>query len=84
MRINYDSFSCIFRYFPQDDLLDKVPPSFLIFGATYAVMQLVGVVLLSEPTKKSHSELIQVDLYKFRWISYGKSVLKIMCTYGSQ
>ncbi|KAL3848577.1 hypothetical protein ACJMK2_019427 [Sinanodonta woodiana] len=37
------------RYFSDDDLLDRVPTSFLILGATYTVMQVIGIVMITSP-----------------------------------
>ncbi|XP_076453917.1 apicoplast pyruvate carrier 1-like isoform X2 [Babylonia areolata] len=36
-------------YFSQEDILQRVPYTFLVLGGTYAVMQLLGCVLLSNP-----------------------------------
>ncbi|KAL8595959.1 hypothetical protein ACOMHN_018271 [Nucella lapillus] len=37
------------QYFTQEDVLERVPNVFLILGGTYAVIQLVGCLLLSNP-----------------------------------
>lgn len=37
------------KYFTQQDLLERVPYTFLILGGTYAVMQLIGCALLVDP-----------------------------------
>ncbi|KAK7090715.1 L-lactate transporter-like isoform X2 [Littorina saxatilis] len=37
------------KFFTQDDILDKVPMMFIILGGTYAVMQLIGCLLLTNP-----------------------------------
>ncbi|XP_046547474.1 oxalate:formate antiporter-like isoform X2 [Haliotis rubra] len=36
-------------YFTQPEVLDKVPKMFLILGACYIVMQLIGIIFISEP-----------------------------------
>lgn len=38
------------RYFTQPELLDRVPTCFLVLGATYFGMQLIGIACLSEPS----------------------------------
>ena len=38
-----------YRYFGQEDILAKVPSCFLLIGGVYALIQLIGVILLSEP-----------------------------------
>ncbi|XP_072035067.1 uncharacterized protein [Amphiura filiformis] len=45
------------KYFDDPEVLDNVPYSFLILGAVYAVMQLIGVLLLSEPQEESHDKM---------------------------
>lgn len=37
------------KYFTDAELLDRVPTLFLILGGTYAVMQLVGSLLVTDP-----------------------------------
>ncbi|KAK3604472.1 hypothetical protein CHS0354_007176 [Potamilus streckersoni] len=37
------------RYFSDDDLLDRVPTSFLILGATYTAMQIIGIIMITSP-----------------------------------
>nr|KAG5698603.1 hypothetical protein BaRGS_027114 [Batillaria attramentaria] len=36
-------------YFTQDEVLERVPRLFLLLGGTYAVMQLIGVLLMVNP-----------------------------------
>ncbi|XP_072035072.1 apicoplast pyruvate carrier 1-like isoform X2 [Amphiura filiformis] len=45
------------KYFDDPEVLDNVPSSFLILGATYAVMQLIGVLLLFEPQEQSRDKI---------------------------
>ena len=40
------------RFFTQDDVLEKVPSMFLILGGCYAVMQLIGCLLLRNPPSR--------------------------------
>ena len=50
------------KYFTQQDLLERVPYSFLILGGTYAVMQLIGCVFLVDPPPpKIYVQLSQND-----------------------
>ena len=49
------------KYFTDPELLDRVPLLFLVLGGTYAVMQLVGSLLLTNPpedynTRKDNSD----------------------------
>lgn len=37
------------KYFTQDDLLERVPYSFLLLGGVFAVIQLIGCVFLVDP-----------------------------------
>ncbi|XP_025078696.1 LOW QUALITY PROTEIN: uncharacterized protein LOC112554856 [Pomacea canaliculata] len=37
------------KYFSQEDVLERVPTIFLLLGGCYAAMQLLGVLLLSNP-----------------------------------
>ncbi|XP_072035069.1 apicoplast pyruvate carrier 1-like isoform X2 [Amphiura filiformis] len=45
------------KYFDDPEVLDNAPNSFLILGAIYAVMQLIGVLLLFEPQEHRHDKI---------------------------
>ncbi|XP_062609010.1 oxalate:formate antiporter-like [Saccostrea cucullata] len=45
------------KYFTQDNILDRVPHSFLLLGGCYAAMQFIGSMLLQEPPEQ-YSPLI--------------------------
>lgn len=48
-----------YRYFTQGDVLDKVPTCFVILGAIYFGLQLLGLAFTSEsPTSKVHVSLV--------------------------
>lgn len=40
------------KYFTQPELLERVPSVFLVLGGTYAVMQLIGSLLLANPPEE--------------------------------
>lgn len=40
----------IYRYFPQEEVLKNVPDVFLLLGGCYAVLQLLGCLLLKNPS----------------------------------
>jgi hypothetical protein len=42
---------CGCRYFLNEDLLSRVPSLFYLLAAIFTVMQVVGVLLLREPTE---------------------------------
>lgn len=50
------------NYFTSPDLLNRVPTVFLILGATYAVMQLVGSLLLTDPPEDYTTQLRRVSV----------------------
>ena len=63
-----------FSYFSKEessDLLERVPTCFLIIGACYAILQLIGALMLSEPkvyTKhevSAHWAFINTDMKMF-------------------
>ena len=44
-----DPFGNIEKYFTDPDLIERVPNLFLILGVTFAVMQLIGSLLITNP-----------------------------------
>lgn len=46
-----------FRYFVDKDLLDRVPSLFLLLGAIWASMQIIGLFFMRNPTDEELSEL---------------------------
>ena len=44
------------KYYNQADLLDRVPLTFLVLAGTYAVMQLIGSLLITDPPEDYHSQ----------------------------
>ncbi|KAL5003931.1 hypothetical protein ScPMuIL_017387 [Solemya velum] len=51
------------RYFTQEDMLDRVPYCFLIIGGTYAVVQLIGVLLIRDPPSEEFSKDIIISKF---------------------
>ncbi len=49
------------NYFTTSSLLDRVPTIFLILGGTYAVMQFVGSMLLTDPPKDHLTHISVAD-----------------------
>ena len=57
-----DPFDDNQKHFTDADLLGRIPDMFLILGVTYAVMQLIGVILITNPPASytaQHSEAKQ-------------------------
>ncbi|CAH1782091.1 unnamed protein product [Owenia fusiformis] len=51
LKPNITMYSNNEKYFGQPVVLDNIPPVFLLLGAIYAVMQLLGILLIAEPPK---------------------------------
>ena len=56
------------KYFTDPDLLNRVPTLFLILGGTYAVMQLIGSLLVTDPPasylgESSKNDTVQEDTH---------------------
>ena len=61
---NPDHYDNEEKYFTDAELLSRVPTLFLILGGTYAVMQLIGSLLVTDPpadylTESSNSNTVQ-------------------------
>ncbi|KAL3848528.1 hypothetical protein ACJMK2_019379 [Sinanodonta woodiana] len=50
------------RYFSDEDLLDRVPKSFLILGATYTVMQIIGIIMITSPSDQVVNDASQQNI----------------------
>ena len=57
MRIYYPA---IFRYYTDTAILDRVPSCFLLLGSCYAVLQLIGSMLISFPAAEPNDDYTQV------------------------
>ncbi|KAK3610823.1 hypothetical protein CHS0354_000048, partial [Potamilus streckersoni] len=49
------------RYFSDDDLLDRVPICFLILGAIYSGMQIIGIIMITSPPEEEADMEINVQ-----------------------
>ncbi|KAK7091591.1 uncharacterized MFS-type transporter YhjX-like [Littorina saxatilis] len=47
-------------YFTQDEVLKRVPSMFLVLGGTYAVLQLVGIILMVDPPPSYQEHSTQI------------------------
>lgn len=50
------------RYFKEKAILDRVPSIFWILSSIYAVIQLIGVLLLKRPKKKKKEQIVTVSM----------------------
>lgn len=49
-KFKYSIFISYFRYFStlHNELLERIPKSFLIMGAIFAILQIIGLILITE------------------------------------
>ena len=50
----------IFRYFVDDEVLDRVPYLFLLLGAIWGAMELLMLPFIRDPTEEEMAELEKV------------------------
>ena len=49
--------NCLFRYFVDEDVLQRVPLLFLLLGGCLAALQIAGILLQRKPTQEEAKEI---------------------------
>ena len=52
-----------FRYFVDDEVLNRVPNLFLLLGAIWGAMELLTLPFIRDPTEEEMSQLEKVRFY---------------------
>uniref|UniRef100_A0A158P6G2 MFS domain-containing protein n=1 Tax=Angiostrongylus cantonensis TaxID=6313 RepID=A0A158P6G2_ANGCA len=64
-------------YFLDEDLLNRVPDVFLTLATVYAIMQLIGLIVVCDPpVKVSYSELVAHMFFKWAELSFSGTSLR--------